>query len=244
MISVCMATYNGEKYIKEQIDSILVQLEPDDELIISDDGSTDQTIDIIKNINDSRIKLFYFNSHCYTKNFENALKHASGDYIFLSDQDDIWLPNKVEVCMKYLHKYDFVVCDAIVVNSHLNPIYRSRNRKFKIKNGFIKNLIKTHYIGCVMAFNKKVLNVCLPFPENYNLCYHDAWIALMSEYYFKTVVINESLMLYRRHENNVSNGSEKVTNNLVSIVKIRLYLFINILKRKNNIKKSYRKEGK
>ena len=90
MISVCMATYNGEKYIQEQIDSILCQLSKDDELVISDDHSTDATCDIIKSYNDRRIKLFLNElAKGVTHNFENALLHSKGDIIFLADQDDV-----------------------------------------------------------------------------------------------------------------------------------------------------------
>ena len=98
MISVCIATYNGSKYIKEQIDSILPQLDECDEIIVSDDSSTDNTLSILKSYHDRRIIIFTnqkFNSPIY--NFENALKHAKGDIIFLSDQDDIWEFNKVQV---------------------------------------------------------------------------------------------------------------------------------------------------
>ena len=108
MISVCMATYNGERYIKRQIDSILYQLGEDDELIISDDGSTDRTLEIIKKYNDSRIKIYEHikkaelskvkklrNFYYATSNFENALIHSRGEYIFLADQDDIWESEKV-----------------------------------------------------------------------------------------------------------------------------------------------------
>ena len=89
MISVCMATYNGEKYLREQVGSILTQLGENDELVVSDDGSTDSTIDILKSYNDPRIKIFINTGrHGVNSNFENALRHADGDYIFLSDQDD------------------------------------------------------------------------------------------------------------------------------------------------------------
>ena len=101
-----MATYNGGKYIKEQIDSILLQLKEEDELVISDDGSIDDTVQIIKSYSDPRIRLFFHlkpsdqnewsKPALISSNFENALRRAKGDFIFLSDQDDIWLPNKVE----------------------------------------------------------------------------------------------------------------------------------------------------
>ena len=100
MISVCMASYNGEKYIKEQIDSILKQLSDEDELVISDDGSTDNTLSVIQSIHDKRIKLIHNQGeHGYSRNFENALKNSKGDYIFLSDQDDVWKDNKVETIL-------------------------------------------------------------------------------------------------------------------------------------------------
>ena len=97
MISVCMACYNGEKFIQEQVDSIICQLGLDDELIISDDGSNDRTLDILFSYEDSRIKILHNRAcHGFVGNFENALSHAKGDYIFLSDQDDIWKKEKVQ----------------------------------------------------------------------------------------------------------------------------------------------------
>ena len=112
-----MATHNGEKFIKEQLDSILCQLSPEDEVVISDDGSTDSTLEIIEGYNDSRIKIYRMThtrkgmkSHYYvTMNFENALRQAKGDYIFLCDQDDVWYPHKVERCFEVLKEYDMVL---------------------------------------------------------------------------------------------------------------------------------------
>lgn len=107
MISVCMASYNGAIFIKQQAVSILNQLGLEDELIISDDGSKDNTLEILASLNDSRIKIYHHSApHGVVSNFENAIKHASGDYIFLSDQDDIWLSNKKEKCLSCLQEYD------------------------------------------------------------------------------------------------------------------------------------------
>ena len=103
MISVGLASYNGERYIREQVDSIIAQLDSIDELVISDDGSTDGTLDILASYNDPRIHVYHNEeNHGVNGNFENALKHSQGDYIFLSDQDDVWLPGKVEACLKAL----------------------------------------------------------------------------------------------------------------------------------------------
>ena len=123
MISVCMATFNGEKYLKEQIKSIIAQLDINDEIIISDDGSTDSTIEIINSFNDFRIKLYQNSFKNLISNFEFTLNNASGDYIFLSDQDDIWLPNKVELCMKSLISADLVMTNCKLVDSNLEIIH-------------------------------------------------------------------------------------------------------------------------
>ena len=235
-----MATYNGECFLREQIDSILKQLDDDDELIISDDGSTDKTLDIIREYNDNRIKLLYNNQHNYTSNFENALRHAKGDYIFLSDQDDIWEDNKVAITLSYLKKYDFIVSNATIIDRNNSIISNSRNSNFLIGTGFLRNIIKTYYLGCCMAFKRKVLNVALPFPTNRSLCYHDAWITVVSELLFKTHVCNECLIRYRIHENNVSSGSVGITNSFFKMFAIRLYLFYSILRRWIALKKGNR----
>ena len=154
MISVCIATYNGEKFIKEQIDSILRQLSLDDEIIVSDDGSTDDTISIIISIDDKRIRIIEGpRKHSPTLNFECAMKEAKGDYIFLADQDDVWKPNKVEVCFKWLQNYDCVVSDAEVTDSNLNPLYPSLYAIMQVRHGRIYNTIYHLFI----RLNKYIL---------------------------------------------------------------------------------------
>ena len=116
MISVCMATYNGERYLREQVDSILRELGEGDELVISDDGSTDSTLDIIKSFGDVRIKIFHNEGHHGVNgNFENAISKSTGDYIFLSDQDDVWIEGKVKECLEALGDSDLVLHDAMIV---------------------------------------------------------------------------------------------------------------------------------
>ncbi len=224
MISVCMATYNGEKYIKEQVDSILKQLDTDDELIISDDGSSDQTCSEINKINDKRIKLIYNKGrHGFTHNFENALKHAKGDIIFLSDQDDIWMENKVKITTEKLRNCDCVISDCVTVDDDMNVLQKSRFKEFNIKNGFFRHLIKSRYLGCCMAFKKEVLDASLPFPKNDKLVEHDIWLAAVALMYFKTELLYEPMILYRRHQNNVSDGGFDKGYSLSNKVFRRLY---------------------
>jgi glycosyltransferase involved in cell wall biosynthesis len=175
-----MTTYNGEKYLKRQIDSILVQLSDNDELIISDDGSTDNTIKIIAAYNDKRIVLLHHkqdlrikkNGHSNirfaTNNFENALRYAQGDYIFLSDQDDIWLKGKKEECLNHLTNYDIVLCNYNVINDYEEIICEKYLNKSPISKHIFFNILNMQFIGCCIAFNKKMLNYVLPFPKSIN----------------------------------------------------------------------------
>ncbi|QHE53729.1 glycosyltransferase family 2 protein [Pontibacillus sp. HMF3514] len=237
-ISVCIATYNGEKYIKEQLDSILNQLSYCDELIISDDHSDDNTVSIINEYKDSRIKVFYNQSERgYTNNFCNALSKAKGEYIFLSDQDDIWLPEKVEITLKKLQNYDFVVSDAKTANSSFEIISNSRFEEFDIDTGFLRNFIKSRYIGCCMAFNRKVLLSIFPFPQNTEYAPHDTWITLVSEFYFRTSKIEQPLIIYRRHGNNASDGGYSKGRSLQKKLVSRYYCLRALLQQRKNIKK-------
>ena len=236
MISVCMATYNGEKYIKEQLESILIQLGAEDEIIISDDGSTDNTISVVNSMNDKRIKLFYnHGKHGFTRNFENALRYAKGDYIFLSDQDDIWLDNKVYTVTKALEKCDLVIHDCKTVNNAFETLQESRFDYFSIKPGFIRHLIKSRYLGCCMAFNRNVLNAVLPFPADETLVEHDIWIAAVGWLYFKTFLLNQPLILYRRHGNNVSDGGFEKGYSIINKLYRRIYRLYNLLKIRKRI---------
>lgn len=205
-VSVVIATYNGEKYIKDQLDSILSQISTNDEIVISDDSSTDKTVELIKSYNDSRIILFEklkFGNHI--KNFEYALSKCSGDIIFLSDQDDIWLDNKVTVCLSILENADLVNSDCLVVDANENVIMSSYFKFIHSRPGFIKNLIKNSYVGCCMAFKKKVLDAALPFPSTINS--HDTWIGLTGEMFFDTAFIEVPLIKLRRHGKNFSSHS-------------------------------------
>ena len=199
MISICIATYNGEQFIREQIDSILGQLSFDDEIIVSDDGSTDRTIAIINGIGDRRIRIIEGpKKHSPTLNFENALKEAKGEYIFLADQDDVWKPDKVEVCMKWLQRYDCVVSDAVVTDINLKPIYPSLYDIIHVKEGRLYNTVwKNGYTGCCMAFRRNVLETSLPFPKDIPM--YDIWIGNVAAYKYNVIFIYDKLLLFRRH---------------------------------------------
>ncbi|WP_461789351.1 glycosyltransferase family 2 protein [Pedobacter sp.] len=203
-VSVCMATYNGEKYILPQLKSILSQLSKDDEVIISDDCSTDHTLEMIKSLNDSRIVISSgkrFANPIF--NFENALRQATGNYIFLSDQDDIWEDHKVYTLINEMKKgADLVISDCKIVDENLELVHPSYFQFNGSRPGILKNIIKNSYMGCCMAFTKKLLEECLPFPSY--LPMHDSYLGLTAEMKFKVSFVNEALILHRKHQGNAS----------------------------------------
>ena len=233
MISVCMATYNVAKYLREQIDSILAQLGNDDEIIVSDDGSTDGTVDILLSYNDERIKVY---KHTFSgkkdcigdvvsDNFENALSHAKGDYIFLSDQDDVWIEGKVRTMIDALQTSDVAVSNAwlwstVDKSECKNKLYEGVN---PLKNYFFRD---GKYYGCCMALRGNTLKYVLPFPKPLPL--HDNWLGLLPEIVGGATFIDAPLIYYRRHSSNVSGKS---TNSLFYKIWYRLRLLSLILLR-------------
>ncbi len=235
MISVCLTTYNGDIYIKEQIDSILSQLTFADELIISDDGSTDKTLQIINSIQDTRIKLlnhhkksetYWFNYT--TRNVEYALQQAKGEIIFLSDQDDIWLPNKVQIMSAVLADYKLVVADCCVTDNKLNVIYASYFDLIHSGEGIVHNLVKNSYLGCCMAFRRDILRMALPIPKG--PIAHDIWIGLIANMHNAVKFIDVTTMLYRRHDATVSTSSQHSHNSFCFKIYYRCYIGVLLCK--------------
>ena len=226
MISVCMATYNGEKYIKEQIDSILPQLGEEDELVISDDGSTDRTVEIIESYKDSRLRL-YMNKldHGVTHNFENALLRSSGNIVFLADQDDVWLPNKIKALSVFLirNDYDIVTCDCALTDPDLNVFLSSYYaNKSPLDKSVWGNFVKNFWLGSCMAFKRSALDAMLPFPKH--VAAHDLWIALFGQMHYKCGYYPKVLQYYRRHDSVVSFAGTKSRNKLSYKISYRVYL--------------------
>jgi glycosyltransferase involved in cell wall biosynthesis len=241
-----MATYNGEKYIEEQVRSILPQLAENDELIVSDDGSTDRTLEILENFKDNRIKIFHHNKnkvkipfylssksadnfYFTARNFENALKNSNGDYIFFADQDDVWLPRKIETMIKFLDKDKLVLCNAWIVNENLEKQYKL-NEYANYKKGFWKNISGSSKarLGCLCAFTKNIKDFILPIPKS--VLTHDFWLNSISELKFSSAYIPEPLVLYRRHSKTVSNSNIS-QNSIFFIIRYRIFLLFEALKR-------------
>ena len=223
MISVCMATYKGAIYIEKQLDSILSQLSSDDEIVVSDDGSKDETIRIIENLGDGRLKVYKnTGNHGVVPNFENALRHAKGDIIFFSDQDDIWAENKVEVMVKALEDADLVVHDALIMDKDDNVSDVNYYSLRPPHVGFWKNLYKNCFVGSCMAFRASLLPKVLPFPKH--ILWHDMWIGLMASKIGRVKFIDDKLLYYRRHGDNASPTGEKSTFSIGKQLEYRLQM--------------------
>ena len=210
-VSVAMAAYNGLPYIREQVISILKNLTAEDELIISDDGSTDKTPEFLAELakEDARVRVVQGPGSGIKKNFENALKHCLGNYIFLADQDDIWADDKVEkmMCVFETKDVSLVMHDAVVVNEdHTEELMPSFFAYRGSKAGACANIIKNTYMGCCMAFRREVLQWILPIPEEIQM--HDQWIGVLNDLKGSgTCIMPEKLLFYRRHEHNNSDFS-------------------------------------
>jgi len=208
-ISVCMAVHNGSKFIEEQIASILPQLGENDELVIVDDASIDETIAIIEGFNDEHIRLV---RHEYNRgviqSFEHALKEAKGEIIFLADQDDIWRPDKVVKFLEMFRIYPDVTVvqsDCSIIDYYGNITSKSRLKMRGIREfypGALRNLARNLYQGSAMAFRRSILEFCLPFPVDIPM--HDMWIGIVNQFVGKAGFIEKPLLLWRRHGGNDS----------------------------------------
>lgn len=237
-IDVLLATYNGEKYLREQIESILNQTYKNINLIISDDCSKDSTAEILKEFekNDTRVKVYIQEQNLgVVKNIEFLLSSVKNDFYMLSDQDDVWLPKKIEKSIEALkrNKADLVFGDLEVVDKDLNTIYPSFG-DFMLLNRKINNNIdsyKMNYLyncvtGCTVLSKKEFIKYILPIPTNSKYLIHDHWIGLMIELYGKLYYMPEKYIKYRQHGNNQV-GTEKISHKFKRFEQVR-ELFINV----------------
>ncbi len=203
MRSVVLATCQGARYIGEQLDSILPQLSPEDEVVVSDDASTDSTLQIIAQRQDARIRVLANDTRVgYVVNFQRAIAQSRGDYVFFSDQDDVWLPHKVATLESAMGTSDCVASDATVVDEHLQTVHPSF---FELRGArsfsWLSIYLKPPIIGATLACRREYLESLLPFPDRVP---HDFWLALNAAVDGKLTVLRTPLILYRRHSGALS----------------------------------------
>lgn len=243
MIAILMATYNGEKYLTEQIDSIINQTYKDWKLYFRDDGSNDETVNIInKYCEEYPNKLFLIkdNLECKSasKNFIQMLNYIAGfeefDYFMFSDQDDVWKEDKIEKTLTIIEQENnkipiLVHTDLEVVDSKLKTLSKSfiNYRNLDVNKKDLSHLlIQNNVTGCTMLFNRKLLE---KINNNSNcIAMHDWWLTLIATTFGKIKFLNESTIYYRQHSNNVV-GATKATS---------LSFIINRLFQSNHVKKT------
>lgn len=204
-VSVCMATYNGARYLRLQLDSVLAQLQPQDELLVQDDGSSDETLEIIGSYDDPRISVVQNVSNLgVISTFERCLSRAGRPIVLLCDQDDEWLPGKVDAMVAAFADPHVtgVVTDAVVVDDEGNPTDDSIFAYFGSGPGVVRNYIKNTYLGCCLAVRREVLDVALPVPRVVRT--HDGWIGITADMLGEVVFLPVPYVKYRRHDANVS----------------------------------------
>ena len=204
LVSIAMATYNGEKYIREQLDSIVAQTYRPIEVIVCDDASLDNTIEIINEYCfklDIKITKNEKNLG-YAKNFEKAILKCSGDYIALCDQDDIWKNNKIERLMNEISGYSLIYSDASLINQVGDLICDSKHKAFMIDeySDMLENkfIFRNYVVGCTCLFKRKLI-LELNIPDEIP---HDWWIAILAIKNKGIKYLDHSLVLYRQHDSN------------------------------------------
>ncbi|HJW00489.1 MAG TPA: glycosyltransferase family 2 protein [Arthrobacter sp.] len=205
--SICMATYNGSRYIEEQLESILRQLGPDDEVVIVDDASSDGTVDSIRSFGDARIRVIQATSNQgYVKSFEQAVLASRGDAIFLSDQDDVWVEGRLDAMLKALESAAVVASNFDVLGGGDRPAIpllqesdsaRHRANLFGILVGY------RAYYGCGMAFRREVLSSFAPIPP-YLRESHDLWLAILGNSAGSIRHLGKATLLRRIHDDNAT----------------------------------------
>ena len=238
-INILMATYNGRRYLKKQIDSILNQTFSDFRLLISDDASTDSTLKILEEYEkkDSRVEIYSHEKNMgVVENFEFLINKVRSEYFMFADQDDVWEPDKIEKSLRKLEETasDLVYTDLEVVDNKLNQIEPS----FWKQKGFYNKIIKynnfeslylNNYInGCTMLCKSSWINEFLPLPKNSKYVIHDYWIALVVSHRGKMAYIEKPTIKYRQHGNNQV-GSSRKSDTLETLDEIRnLFLQVKI----------------
>jgi len=207
MISVCMAVYNGQRYLAAQLDSVLRQLPEEAEVVVVDDCSTDASLEVIAGFSDGRIRILRNSERGgVIRTFERAIAEARGELIFLCDQDDLWAPSKIE---RFVAAFGadagvlLVISDARLIDGEGRLLAESFfAQRGGFSPGYLANLVRSRYLGCALAFRATLKPIILPFPPDIPM--HDMWIGSLAHLKGHVTFIDEALIAYRRHQDNAS----------------------------------------
>ena len=229
-ISVAMAVYNGEAYLPEQLDSILKQLEPQDEIVVSYDKSRDNTWQLLQEYQSKypQVRVLENQNPGINGNFNNAIAGCKGDYIFICDQDDRWADNKRAAVVESFEKHgaDMVIHNGVHIDGEGKVISEPFFSMYRIGDGKLKNILKPRYSGCCTAFTAEMAAKIMPMPMKLDA--YDHWIGTVGEFFGK-IAYDERILLYHRlHGGNVTPVS---TRSLGVILKARSRLLWELAKR-------------
>lgn len=213
-VSVCIATYNGAEFVEDQLSSILEQIPEGAEVLVGDDGSNDETIRIIEGFHDTRIRIIRNATNLgYIGNFENLIGAATGDYIFLSDQDDLWPTGRVEKMISAMRLSNSLVVvgamesfvDSVDSRQYFCGFGQARNStSFRnVFDVFIGRSVP--YYGCAMLLSKKIKPYLLPFYSK--VISHDIWIAFVANRHRSICHLDDTVTLRRIHGSNLTNNN-------------------------------------
>lgn len=220
-----MATCDGEAWIESQLRSILDQLGPDDEVVVGDASSRDTTLARIEAFQDPRVRILRGIPRGHIPStFEAALRECRGEFVFLSDQDDVWLPAKVACCLAALQASSatLLVHDARVVDSDGTTLAPSFLAARGFRPGFWNNLLRPGYLGCALVFRRRLLDLALPFPEQVPM--HDWWLGLLAERHGGVGVLDDSLILHVRHGANANFDPGRSPYSLFERLRFRVFM--------------------
>lgn len=244
-VSVCMAAYNGERYITAQLQSILVQLSGNDEVVVVDDGSTDGTRDRVRAFQDDRVRLIeHEHNQGMSHTFEDAIRAASNSIIFLSDQDDLWVPDKISTIRQAFidnPHVTLIVTDSSLIHADGSLLLESYLGRYgPFRPGFWANLVRNRYGSHNLAFRASILSEILPLPHKHDVL-HDHWIGLRhSLAYGDALYIDRPLTLSRRHETTWSAGRKRSS----TLDKIRRRVHLLLALAEFSILKVFRSNGR
>lgn len=240
-VSVCMASYNGERFIARQLASILEQLESDDEVIVVDDGSTDSTVQVLRELGDPRVTVHVNESNRgEVFSFDRAASLARGEFVFLSDQDDIWAPGRVALMTGRLREtgVSVVASNFDWMDSDESPIeitydgVEARHSTRHLGNIIDIFLGRTNYFGCAMAFRRSFVSIISPIPSFVES--HDLWIALGANLARSVAHLDERTLRKRKHASNATStvSTRRLHRKLLSRLIFALSILVLLIRKR------------
>lgn len=231
-ISVAMATYQGEKFLETQLTSIWECLEPGDEIIVSDDGSTDSTLTILSSYIERGCPISIFvnknkTGNTITNNFVNAISHCRNPIVVFCDQDDVWQPNRLSAVRKLHSAYDCIVVNGNIVKDDKFTTENIYQHKPPSKS-IIRNFYKLSVLGCQLSFRRDLLFDSINAPKDQYIT-HDWWFYINALLKGRILILDESVFGYRRHDGNASNGIGQSDNPVMLRIQIRFKMLRHLV---------------